>query len=197
MYLSTPKRFAIFVALILATFIAGFLLLSMGFHLENPWSWAALVSVLAAPLFYARVFQLSYVKWKDSYYVGVEEIDYDHKQLVGMINQVVTASQDNLGENIVPEILDRLIDYTKYHLNREEKLMEQYDYPGKEQHAIQHAKFIGKINRFYSKYSEERNMKNQEVFDFLRCWLLKHISNTDKDLGAFIQAKRTAPGSAD
>lgn len=192
MYLSTQKRFAIFAALILATFAAAFLLLSMVFHIDSAWPWAVLISILAAPLFYMRVFQLSYVKWKDSYYVGVEEIDYDHKQLVGMINQVVTASQDHLAENIVPEILDKLIDYTKYHLEREEKLMEQYDYPVKEQHAIQHAKFIDKINRFYSKFSEERNMKNQEVFDFLRCWLLKHISSTDKDLGAFIQAKRNA-----
>ena len=193
MYLSTQKRFAIFAALVLATLAAGFLLLSMVFHMESAWPWAVLIAILAAPVFYMKVFQLSYVKWKDSYYVGVEEIDYDHKQLVGMINQVVTASQDHLADNIVPEILDKLIDYTKYHLEREEKLMEQYDYPVKEQHAIQHAKFIGKINRFYSKYSEERNMKNQEVFDFLRCWLLKHISSTDKDLGAFIQAKRNAP----
>ena len=110
MYLSTQKRFAIFAALILTTFGAGYLLLSIGFQLQAPWPWAALISVLAAPLLYVKVFQLSYVKWKDSYYVGVEEIDHDHKQLVGLINQVVTASQDNLGDNMVPAILDKLID---------------------------------------------------------------------------------------
>lgn len=196
MILSTLKRIIIILAFIIATTVVGSLVLGIVFHVENPWPWMLLFSLLAAPLLYLKVFQLPYIKWKDSYYVDVEEIDYDHKQLVGLINQVVTVSHDDLKENLVPEILDKLIDYTKYHLNREEKLMDEYDYPEKVWHAAQHEKFINKINRFYSKYSKERNMKNEEVFDFLRCWLLKHISYTDKDLGAFIKAKRTNQGTS-
>lgn len=190
MYLSTLKRVTVIFVLVVAVFAAGSLILKLLLGMENPWPWAVLVSLLAAPLLYLRIFQLPYIKWKDSYDVGVEEIDYDHKQLVGMINQVVTASQDNIRENMVPEILDDLIAYTKYHLDREEKLMEEYEYPERTGHAAQHGKFINKINLFHSKFSKDREMKSEAVFDFLRCWLLKHISNTDKELGAFIKAKR-------
>jgi hemerythrin len=190
MYLSTLKRFFVIFALVIAIFTGGSLILSFVFHVENPWPWSALVSLLAAPVLYLKIFQLPYIKWKDSYYVGVEEIDYDHKQLVGLINQVVTASHTNLRENMVPEILDELIGYTKYHLDREEKLMEEYGYPEKTDHDLQHVKFINKINQFHSKFEKKREMKSEAVFDFLRGWLLKHISNTDKDLGAFIKAKR-------
>lgn len=190
MLINRAKRITGIVAFIVVTTILGTLVLGFVFQVEYPWLWMILVSLIAASFLYSKVCELRYLQWRDSYEVGVEEIDHDHKQLVGLINQVVTASQDNLRENIVPETLDNLIDYTKYHLDREEKLMDQYDYPQKEWHAAQHVKFIDKINRFYSQYAEERTMSNKEVFYFLRGWLLKHISNTDKELGAFIVEKR-------
>ena len=141
MYLSAPKRFSVIFAYIVVIILVGSLILSIAFHVENPWLWVAIFSVLTVPLLYAKISELPYLKWKNSYYVGVEEIDYDHKQLVSLINQVVTASQDHLAENIVPNILDELIDYTKYHLRREEKLMEEYEYPERVKHAAQHVKF--------------------------------------------------------
>lgn len=191
MYLPAPKRFVVIFTYIAVTIAAGSLILSTAFHVENPWLWMAIFSILTAPLLYAQISELPYLKWKNAYYVGVEEIDNDHKQLVSLINQVVTASQDHLSENIVPNILDELIDYTKNHLRREEKLMEEYEYPDRVKHAVMHVKFIDKINKFHTKYESERKMKNEVVFDFLRCWLLKHISSTDQDLGAFIKAKRS------
>ena len=196
MFLSNLKRILVIGLLAIVIFGAAFVLLNSVFQLQNPWPWAALASLLAIPVLYLWVYQLPYIRWKDSYYVGVEEIDYDHKQLVGMINQVVTASQDNLQENMVPEILDELISYTKYHLDREEKLMEEYAYPEQKGHAAQHVKFINKINLFHTRYKKEREMQSEAVFDFLRGWLLKHISNTDKELGAFIKAKRENQGNA-
>lgn len=192
MVLSRLKRIAGILVFVITTTIAGSLALSIAFHVENPWPWMLLASLLAAFFLYMKVCELHYLQWKDSYEVGVEEIDYDHKQLVGLINQVVTSSHKNLKENIVPKTLDELIDYTKYHLSREEALMEEYGYPEMEWHAEQHVKFFNKINRFYSKYAEKRNMNNKEVFYFLRGWLLKHISSSDKDLGVFISAKRTS-----
>ena len=195
MYLSAPKRFSVIFAYIVVIILVGSLILRIAFDVENPWLWVAIFSVLTVPLLYAKISELPYLKWKNSYYVGVEEIDYDHKQLVSLINQVVTASQDHLAENIVPNILDELIDYTKYHLRREEKLMEEYEYPERVKHAAQHVKFIDKINGFHTEYESKRKMKNEVVFDFLRCWLIKHISNTDQDLGAFIKAKRSNPDS--
>lgn len=191
MSVSTLKRIAVILAFILSISTAGSLILSIIFHVENSWLWMALASLLVAPLLYMKVFQLHYLKWEESYYVGVEEIDYDHKKLVGLINQVVSASDDPVRRKMVPKILDRFIDYTKYHLSQEEKLMEEYDYPNRAWHADQNVKFINKIDRFYSKSTKERNMKSEEVFEFLRGWLLMHIGYTDKDFGAFVTAKRT------
>lgn len=190
MYLSAQKRLSVVLAYIFAIVVLGSLVIGMAFHVENPWLWTGLFAVVTAPMLYAKISELPYIKWKDSYYVGVEEIDNDHKQLVGLVNQVATSSRDHLADNIVPEILDQLINYAKYHLHREEELMEEYDYPEREKHAIQHDRFISKIDRFHGEYLQGGQMKNALVFDFLRCWLLKHISSTDKDLGAFIKAKR-------
>lgn len=192
MFLSIYTRIGVFVASLVTLFLVISIVLSTIFEVSEPWLWSALLMAILAPVFHMLIFQLPYIKWKIAYEVGVDEIDYDHKQLVSMINQVVSASQYNLGDHMVNEILANLMDYTKNHLAREEKLMEEYEYPGRFGHATQHAKFIEKANVFFDKYSKEKKMKNNEMFRFLHTWLIKHISKTDKELGAYISKRRSA-----
>jgi len=62
--------------------------------------------------------------------------------------------------------------------------------PDRKNHSIAHKKFIASIHEFNKRLVDDHKLKNHEVFDFLRTWLLKHISRTDQELGAFIKEKR-------
>jgi len=176
----------------LSILLLAIVVLALVAGLDSPLPWALLPLLVLVPVLHMKFFRLPHVAWKDVYSVGVDEIDSDHKQLVDLINRVVTAASTNLGDEFVGENIYEMVAYAKYHLNREERLMDQYEFPDREGHKAQHQRFIDTVDRFEEKYAHDLKVKNLQMFDFLREWLLRHISYADKELGAYIQARRAA-----
>lgn len=187
---ATTKR-AVFYTY-LGIVLAAIVMLALFAGLDSPWPWVLLPLLVLVPMLHMKFFRLPHVDWKAEYLVGVEEIDSDHKKLVDLINRVVTAASTNLGDEFVGANIDEMVAYAKYHLSREEGLMDEYEFPDREAHKAQHRRFTEAVARFEEQYAHDLKVKNLQMFDFLRTWLLGHISHTDKELGAFIQAKRSA-----
>jgi len=82
-----------------------------------------------------------------------------------------------------------LSDYVVNHFSDAEKLMLRYNYPGYDSHKSQHKQFakdFGQLkDRFESEWPTLQNvvLTNSIVVD----WLVTHINNTDKKLGAFLK----------
>lgn len=174
------KRFS---ALILAATI-GLIIVAifLGFlsSFSNPVSWI-LIGVLAMfPVLYKLKGRKSQLVWKDEYSVGVKVLDDDHKKLIELLNQFKTAYDYHTSEEYEKQALDALVNYTKFHFNREEDLMEKNEYPGLEAHKKQHQQMIAEVERFVAKYHEQGHEALSEVSDFLSAWLINHINGTDK-----------------
>ncbi len=184
MFNAKQKRltFILYIGLALST--VGILAANIG--LSSPWPWLYLVLIILVPLLYIKFVQPPYVQWRESYVVGVAEIDYDHKRLLELINRVVSASSYDLGIEYTREIFDKLLDYTKYHFYREEALMEKYDFPGTKNHIRQHRSFIDRIDEIQKGIDGSINVAHHEVFDFLKSWLVSHICVHDRALGLHI-----------
>lgn len=127
------------------------------------------------------------IKWTANFSVNHEEIDEQHKELIHIIEEcvVLTRTEDNdLYKNA--ELLSKLDDYVKKHLEYEEKLMKRYLYPEIDSHVAQHNELRSKL--------EETNMFDinnsrrfyQEMLLYLVDWLSNHIMQTDKKLGLFL-----------
>ena len=69
-----------------------------------------------------------FVEWSDELSVGVEEIDEQHKVLVGLVNEMHEAIHQRHGSEVVQEILAKLADYTRIHFAVEESLMRILNY---------------------------------------------------------------------
>lgn len=80
----------------------------------------------------------------------------------------------------------------KYHLNREQRLMDDYEFPDRQGRKAQHQGCIDAVARFEEQYQYDLKVNSLQGCDFLRGWLLRHISYADKDLGAFIGERRAA-----
>lgn len=66
---------------------------------------------------------MPFAVWNDRISVGVETIDADHKKLIAMVNDLYDAILAGCGRKKLDSLLDHLIDYTRYHFAREEKLL--------------------------------------------------------------------------
>lgn len=126
------------------------------------------------------------MKWNDSFSVGVEKIDYQHKILIDLINQLMEAMREGNEKQEVSRVIEGLIEYTEFHFGDEEKLMKQYSYPGLAKHTEEHKLFIEKIKMFRSNVRSGKFTVIDEINQFLHDWLLDHIMGEDKKFGPYL-----------
>ncbi len=179
----------IITALVVGMLLVGSLLtfIALGFSSPIPWLFLLVIGVIIAV---TRIRENSrFVTWKDEYSVGIESIDNDHRKLLNLINQLQTAVYYQTGRQFEQEALKALVDYTKTHFDREEKLMSDHDYPGFENHQFEHHKMIVKVEQFVTTYQKEGHKVIKDIAEFLRHWLINHINKTDKAYSSYLRDK--------
>ncbi|WP_260291278.1 bacteriohemerythrin [Sedimenticola hydrogenitrophicus] len=176
-------------ALILAG-ILGLLIVAIGlsflFGIDNPVSWILILVLIAIPLLYRRITARGQMVWKEAYSVGVAALDEDHKKLIDLLNQFQTAYEYHTSDAFERRALNELIDYTKYHFQREEQLMEEHGYPDLERHKEKHQEMIAEVDRFVADYEIRGHAALADVAHYLMGWLITHINGTDKHYGPFL-----------
>lgn len=123
------------------------------------------------------------MEWYDSYCIGDEKIDSQHKELVEMVSRLQEALA---GEGLKQEIantLKFLVQYTRQHFADEEALMERIVFEGYDHHKLQHKKLITEVTNVLLDIKKGKQINPLELFDFLMEWLLSHIKNEDKKIG--------------
>ena len=171
--------------------VTALVMVGLGFIVgpNHPLPWIMLVIVIAIPFIHNKSVSNRYLVWKDEYSVGIEEMDNDHKKLLSLINQLQTAVHYYTGKEFEEKALDELVDYTKTHFKKEEKLMEDNAYADLEAHKIQHQQFIDKVNHFVEQYKNNSDITIIDTLKFLKEWLINHINGTDKEYGKVLNEK--------
>jgi hemerythrin len=126
------------------------------------------------------------IEWSDELSVGIQEIDEQHRVLVDLLNEMHTAIHEHHGREVSIRILQQLMEYTKIHFAVEESLMRIFEYPGYEEHKLQHEHLIKEIHDFEHKIVFEGNPISFQLLHFLRMWLTKHILESDMDYSPFL-----------
>lgn len=120
------------------------------------------------------------INWSDEFSVDIQEIDEQHKKLVGLINALYTALASKDQASKVEAILDELVEYTRTHFAVEECLLRLFDYPGYDEHKAIHDKIVERVVVFQSQYKAGDQTVGMELLYFLKDWLMNHIHKVDK-----------------
>lgn len=139
------------------------------------------------------------IEWNDSFATGVPEIDEQHRILVNTLNDANARLADDVDIDLAEQITEDLLSYALYHFETEEELMQKYGYLGAstaeaEAHLQQHRSFSSRVVAVRDSLRAGIPISREELIGFLNHWLVNHILNTDKRLGAFIVARRAAAG---
>ena len=128
-------------------------------------------------------------EWKDSYSVGLDSIDKQHKMLVDSLNELHEAMLNGEANDVIAGILKGLSDYIGIHFSYEESLMKKHTYMGYEEHKQIHNEFVEKVNKFNQDFTKGKLMLSLEVMNFLKNWLKNHIMGKDKEYGPFLASR--------
>ena len=130
-----------------------------------------------------------FVIWDQSWCIGVKEVDAQHQNLVALVNQLHQAMKEGKGKNVLEEILESLVVYTKAHFRDEERMMEQNGYPDLAAHKLEHFALTKKVLDFQSKFRAGGLGMTVDIMQFLSDWLRTHILGTDTKYVALMRSK--------
>ncbi len=119
--------------------------------------------------------------WKDDYSVGVTRFDNHHKRLFNIANELHEMMKQGKGEDVIAPTLRELVEYTKYHLTEEEKVMESIGYSDIITHKRAHKVFTDQLNAAMIEVDQGKTIFvvikiARTVID----WLINHIYLIDK-----------------
>ena len=132
------------------------------------------------------------LSWTEDLSVGIGIIDEQHRTWFDKADQLFEAGKKGQAKEFVGQMLDFLDDYTKKHFSDEEKYMLSINYPEYDRQKTLHTAFIGQLANLKKEFNESGGNilvvlnANQMVVD----WLVKHISNEDKKIGAFVKSAK-------
>jgi hemerythrin len=132
------------------------------------------------------------VEWDDSYSVGVELIDSQHKELVKMTNELFLGCQKGgaAAEIYFMKTIQGAVKYVKTHFSTEEIIMERLKYPEFLTHKKEHENFVSKVLKEVKDFESAKNFAPLEFARYLQDWVLNHIAKSDKKYGAFFDTLR-------
>lgn len=124
------------------------------------------------------------VSWSDTFSIGLDEIDDQHKSLFDLINQIWDAIVARSEPQSVFALLDELEKYTVAHFAAEETFMRVTNYPNFDRHKEQHAIFVNRVAE-EKKRAIAAGVLSIDLLHFLKDWLVQHILVLDKDYANF------------
>ena len=122
---------------------------------------------------------MAFMKWDDSFSVGVGEIDRQHQRLIDMINEFYEQIEKD-PQQAFEALLGALVEYTRYHFSTEERYFRLFRYPDAERHEEAHRKFAEKVVDVRRRLAGGQLVVSLEVTMFLKEWLTEHIKGVDK-----------------
>jgi hemerythrin len=140
---------------------------------------------------------MPFVEWTNEFSVGAAEIDRDHQRLLALLNGLYDAVEAGAGRDVLGEVLNGLIQYVSYHFAHEERLFVQASYPGLEKHRRLHEALTDSVKEIHEDFiAGAAETLPEEVLEFLKAWLYKHILESDRAFGKYLAASALSIGAA-
>jgi hemerythrin len=163
---------------------------------------------------------MSAILWQESWTLGIDLIDAEHRSLVEGVNQLAarfTSDHPHAGEPVgmaggdapldpvathaaLMTALDALAEQAREHFKHEENLMRAIDYPELASHRSEHALLLAEYVEMVRDLQRQRLIHlDSEMVQSLHHWLVSHMVGADKDYADYyfsiLGQQQKPPGS--
>ncbi len=132
---------------------------------------------------------MTLIRWQDSYNLGIDEIDHEHKQLFELINIVHERSID-ASHGSMEDALGQIIARVSVHFTNEERVMLAMDFPEYWAHKGDHEQLIDQLCELVAQYRATHNPDSAALARRLESWFMLHFRTFDARFHQFVQQTR-------
>ena len=123
---------------------------------------------------------MALIEWRESYKIGIRSIDYEHENLIWVINDLLgKLSDDHLSADIV-QALGEIHALVEAHFALEEKIMRDIRYAGYAAHKADHDRLLDDMCEIMEGIAGGGDFK-KTLGEVVNAWFTVHFSTFDKD----------------
>jgi hemerythrin-like metal-binding protein len=122
------------------------------------------------------------IEWKQEFAVGVPEVDYEHRELIALINELAATLERQDSELGVEEFLGEIFARISAHFALEEKIMRERRYDQYEDHKADHERLLDDIRDIMDDYEDEQRFDREVLAGRLSAWFGVHFRTKDARL---------------
>ncbi len=126
---------------------------------------------------------MALIEWKEAFKVGVPSVDYEHRCLIDLLNELHAGLQGEADKEAVSRFLGEVHARISAHFALEEKIMRDHRYDLYEDHKADHERLLDEIRDIMEHYENDDYFNYEEVLaSHLHGWFTAHFKTRDARL---------------
>lgn len=138
---------------------------------------------------------MALIEWREEYATGISGVDYEHEELIALINSVYAMLDEAPDKASIISCLGEIYGSISSHFALEERWMEQHGYSEYEAHRNDHERLLDDIGSITDELETTDEFYAERLRERLNDWFLGHFKTHDARLHQF-DISGTHPGSA-
>ena len=122
---------------------------------------------------------MALLEWKEEFSIGIASVDFEHRELIGFINQLHEHLTTGDSEFSVADFLGELCSMISAHFALEEKLMRELGYDEYEDHKVDHEHLLDEIRDIMDEYEGRVGLDEKAFGARLGAWFTEHFRTKD------------------
>jgi hemerythrin len=137
-----------------------------------------------------------FLKWSDDYLLGIEEIDFEHREFFVHLNvlhdELINEDDKNKIEDCLVELHLRL----KTHFDLENKYIRDHQIGDFNSHVQEHKTILNNLTEFINEFTITPGLNyGDKLKSVLGDWILDHIQTRDREIAEYIKVNQIKPES--
>ena len=125
---------------------------------------------------------MSLIQWREEFCTGISGVDYEHEELIKLINDVYALIDNKADQQTIIDALGDIYGSISAHFSLEEQMMKRHNYDQYDEHKADHDKLLDDIIDISDEFEINLNL-NQELFkQRLNDWFQNHFKTHDARL---------------
>jgi hemerythrin len=125
---------------------------------------------------------MKYLQWTEKFSVGVDSVDYEHQNLMEMINMIYAELDDRRDIAKIKHTVSEVHTEISAHFALEERIMRVADYDDFEAHKNDHEELLDQIRTTMDAIEDDPEPALDMLSDQLADWFSRHFATFDARL---------------
>lgn len=126
---------------------------------------------------------MTLIEWREEFNTGVAEVDHEHRELIGLINQLHAQIGAGAQRETVSDFLGEVFAKISAHFALEETVMRKHEYDEYADHKADHEKLLDDLRDIMDAFEDGTGADYKTALgSAVRDWFVNHFKTKDARL---------------